>query len=137
MSSSSQLPSIAIGVFPRRVPFWEYPCTSKLGSYVIEASVVFALVLEVLAFVVLVLLIRIVILVLFVLVLVFFGVPRLVLFVLFRAIAFSVAVSAQSDYLLHSQLCFDCAATIWRRPSLRWRRFAFNNTCRDGGMFGR
>ena len=101
-SSSSQLPSITVGVFPRRVPFSEYPCTSKFGSYGFEESVVFGLVVEVLAFVVLVLLVRIVILVLFVLVLVFSVVPRLVLFVMFRAIAFSVAVSAQSSHLLHS-----------------------------------
>ena len=98
-SSSSQLPCITVGVFPRRVPFSEYPCTSKFGSYVFEKSVVFALVVEVLAFVVLVLIVRIVVLALFVLVLVFSVVPRLVLFVMFRAIAFSVAVSAQSDDL--------------------------------------
>ena len=101
-SSSSQLASIAVGVFPRRVRFSEYPCPSKFGSYVFEKSVVFALVVEVLAFVVLVLLVRIVILVLFFLVLVFSVVPRLVPFVMFRAIAFSAAVSAQSNYLLHS-----------------------------------
>ena len=81
-SSSSQLPSITVCVFPRRVPFSEYPCPSKLGSYVFETSVVFALVVEVFAFVVLVLLVRIVILVLFVLVLVFSVVPRLVLLVI-------------------------------------------------------
>ena len=81
-------------------------------SYVFETSVVFAIVVAGLAFVVLVLLVRIVILVLFVLVLVFSVVLRLVLFVMFRAIAFSVAASAQSDYLLHSQHGHDCAATI-------------------------
>ena len=111
-SSSSQLPSITVGVFPRRVPFSEYPCTSKFGSYVLEKFVVFALVVEVLAFVVLVLLVRIVILVLLVLVLVFSVVPLLVFLIMFRAIAFSVAVSAQSDYLLHSEHGHDCAATI-------------------------